>query len=389
MKILQIHPVMKSTALSPAGGGMAGAALNLTRLLAERGHEVQILPIPEGVGSRELWEVAPGRAVEVAAAMHIPGWREAAWLPGALLRLRPRSKGVKNVLYDSFALTALRRELQLFRPDVVHNHLARMPFPRLARALSLGGNLLLTHHHGEPGEGLEAYDRIVFPSRSARDAVAPRAEVAAERTRCIYSPVASAFRRAAVVPDRPGAGVVFVGAVRRRKGIDLLLDAYRSERSLWTEPLWVCGRGEDEELVRRAEQDGLPVRWRGQLAPGELAQTVAAARLAVIPSRLEGFSIAILEALCCGTPVIGWAPQIRELGEFLGTEVGWPFDGRTQGASELAGLLRAALGADGDSFERRSRLAEAAREAFSEERYIEAYLELYREMIAAAGSATP
>jgi hypothetical protein len=42
MRILQIHPLMKSDALAPAAGGMARAALQLTRLLAEQGHEVQV-----------------------------------------------------------------------------------------------------------------------------------------------------------------------------------------------------------------------------------------------------------------------------------------------------------------------------------------------------------
>jgi glycosyltransferase involved in cell wall biosynthesis len=381
MRILQIHPLMKSKALSPAAGGMAGASVNLTRLLVERGHDVQVLPIPEGVGSRELWGVAPGRAVEVAATMHIPGWRETVWLPGALLRLRPRSAGIKNVFYDSFALTALHRELQLFRPDVIHNHLARMPFSRLARALRLGGNLVLTHHHGETGEGLAAYDRIVFPSRSARDTITARAEIPEDRTRCIYSPVAPAFRNAAVLPDRPRAGIVFVGAVRLRKGIDLLFDAYRADRSLWGEPLIICGRGPDEELVRRAERDGLPVRWRGLLNPEELAEILAGARWVVIPSRLEGFSIAILEALCCGTPVIGWAPQIQELESVLGMTVGVPFDGRSQAASELAMTIHGALRENPESVGRRSRLAAAARNAFSEERYVEGYVDLYREMV--------
>ena len=131
--------------------------------------------------------------------------------------------------------------------------------------------------------------------------------------------------------------MLYVGAVRRRKGIDLLLEAYRSDRTLWSEPLMVCGRGEDEELIRQADRDGVPVNWRGQLGPEELAEAILGARLVAIPSRLEGFSIAVLEALCCGTPVIGWAPQIHELQSLLGTYVGIPFDGRRQGADSQEG----------------------------------------------------
>ncbi len=381
MRILQIHPLMKSEALAPAAGGMARAALQLTRLLLERGHDVQVLPIPEGVGSRELWEVAPGRAVEVAAAMHIPSWREMVWLPWSLLRLRPWPAGIKNLFYDAFALTALRREVRLFHPDVIHNHLARRPFPRLARALGLHGNLILTHHHGEVGEELDVYDRIVFPSQSARERIPSLIRFPKERTRSIHYPVAPVFCRTPVDSGRSRQGVMFIGAVRRRKGIDLLLDAYRGNRGLWRDPLFICGRGEDEELVRQAVRDGLPVHALGQLSQEELAERLPGMRLVVIPSRLEGFSIALLEALCSGVPAIGWAPQMAELENVLGIPVGKAFDGRTQTAEDLAGEIRNALQEEPGSSAYRSSLAEAARNAFSEERYVTAYLGLFQEMV--------
>jgi glycosyltransferase involved in cell wall biosynthesis len=380
MKILQIHPLMKSEALFPDAGGMAGAALHLTRLLTERGHDVQVLPIPEGLGSRELWEIAPGRSVEVAAAMHIPGWREMSWLPGALLRLRPRSAGPKNILYDSFSLTALRRELEIFHPDVIHNHLARMPFPRLARALGLRGNLVLTHHHGEAGEGLDAYDRVVFPSQSARERIASQAGMPADHARSIYSPVASDFRREPVDPDRPRQGVMYIGAVRRRKGIDMLLDAYRREPGLRNEPLIVCGDGEDVGMLDQAAADGVPLQWKGRLPQKELAARLPSARLVVIPSRLESFGIALLEAACSGVPVIGWPPTVRELEAQAGVPVGKPFDARSRTADELAGMMLASLDEEARSRAERPRLAQAARNAFSEERYVEEYLALYREL---------
>jgi glycosyltransferase involved in cell wall biosynthesis len=381
MRILQIHPLMKSEALSPAAGGMARASLQLTRLLLERGHDVQVLPIPEGLGSRELWEVAPGRSVEVAAAMHIPAWKDGLWLPRALLRLRPMPVGIKNVFYDAFALTALRRELSIFRPDIIHNHLARRPFPRLARAVGQRGNLLLTHHHGEMGEELDAYDRIVFPSRASREMIVAQSRYPMERTRFIYNPVAPVFGQPSSDRETPRRGILFVGAVRIRKGIDLLLNAYRSDRRLRKEPLYISGTGEDAALVQRAIEEGLPVQYLGKLSPPEVAARLRSAKLVAIPSRLEGFSIAILEAICCGAPVIAWAPQVKEVESLLGIPIGAPFDGRTQTAEELAAAIRGVMDGDIVKPKNRRRMAEAAREAFSEERCVEAYLDVYRELI--------
>jgi glycosyltransferase involved in cell wall biosynthesis len=380
MRILQIHPLLKSEALAPAAGGMARAALQLTRLLAEAGHDVRVMPIPEGVGSRELWEVSPGHSVEVPAVMHIPGWRDAFGLPGAALRLKPGPAGVKNLLYDLFALTALRREVNQFHPDIIHNHLARRPFPRLARALRLRGNLLLTHHHGEMGEELQVYDRIVFPSRFSREQIVAQSRFPIDRTKYIYYPVAPAFCRLPLAEDQPREGILFVGAVRRRKGIDLLLDAYRLDPSLRREPLSICGIGEDSGLVDQAIHEGLPIQTLGQLSPEDLAKRLMGVKLVVIPSRLEALSVAILEALCCGVPVIGWEMQLREIEDALGRSAGAPFDGRRQTAMDLAAAMKNLLGEKMTTGPERIRLAEAARELFSEQRYLKDYMEVYRDI---------
>ncbi len=383
MRILQIHPLMKSEALSPAAGGMARASLQLTRLLVERGHDVQVLPIPEGLGSRELWEVAPGRAVEVAAAMHLPGWKDGVWLPRALLRLRPLPAGIKNIFYDALALTALRRELEIFRPEIIHNHLARRPFPRLARALGRHGNLVLTHHHGEMGEELGAYDRIVFPSRSSREIIDAQSGISAQRTRVIYNPVAPEFARPQPETKKPREELFSSARCENEKASISSWTPTGSDRRLRKEPLYVLGAGEDMALVDQAIAEGLPVRYLGKLSPPEVAARLRTAKLVAIPSRLEGFSIALLEAICCGAPVVAWAPQVREVESLLGAPVGVPFDGRTQSARELAAGIRSILDGDLASSSHRRRIAEAARAAFSEQHFVDSYLNLYREMIGA------
>jgi glycosyltransferase involved in cell wall biosynthesis len=325
--------------------------------------------------------VAPGRSVEVAAAMHIPAWKDALWMPRALLRLRPMPAGIKNIFYDALALTAFRRELSIFRPDIIHNHLARRPFPRLARALGQRGNLLLTHHHGEMGEELDAYDRIVFPSRASRESILAQSRYPLERTRYIYNPVAPIFAQPSSEREITRRGILFAGAVRVRKGIDLLLNAYRSDRRLRKHPLFIAGTGEDEPLVERAIAEGLPVQYLGKLSPLEVAARLRSVQLAAIPSRLEGFSIAILEAICCGAPVVAWAPQVREVESQLGMPIGAPFDGRTQTADELAAGILDVLEGDLVKIKNRRRMAVAAREAFSEDRFLNAYVDTYCEMI--------
>jgi glycosyltransferase involved in cell wall biosynthesis len=381
VRILQLHSFMKSESLSPAAGGMPRAALQLTRMLAAAGHDVRVLPIPEGVGTRVQWELTPGRSIDVLPAMDIPAGADLRWLPIALARIHPKPRGPRAVYYDACALTALRRAVLTFQPDIIHNHLARRPFPRLAGALGMAGNLVLTHHHGEAGEELTHYQRIIFPSQSILELVVGTAGVPREKTRRVYCPVNAVFTRKRPAARKTRKGIFFVGMIRTRKGIDLLLDAYRLDRSLWKEPLHIFGAGPDHALVEDAvARDGLPIVDEGMCPPEVLAAKLDSARLVVIPSRMESLCIALLEALCCGVPVVGWAPTVREMERALGRRVGVPFDGRTQTARGLADAIREALAGDYGHPADREALAQVSRIAFSETAFLQGNLDVYHEL---------
>jgi glycosyltransferase involved in cell wall biosynthesis len=147
-------------------------------------------------------------------------------------------------------------------------------------------------------------------------------------------------------------------------------------------PLHLCGAGEREpELREYAEQHGLNITLEGRLGVAALRDVLAHSRALVNPSRLEGFSIALLEALACGTPVIGWADQVRELEQWWGVPVGAPFDGRTQTAGELAEVIHALLEGPTQRQEARGEMAAHARRSFTLERYGEENVRLYRQML--------
>lgn len=100
----------------------------------------------------------------------------------------------------------------------------------------------------------------------------------------------------------PADAFVVVAARRlvARMGIDTLLDAWPpGDGSL----LLVVGDGpERDRLERRAPGSA---RFLGRVSDEVLADVYRAADLAVLPSlALEGFGLAALEALACGTPVV-------------------------------------------------------------------------------------
>ncbi len=381
MKVLRVHPFLKAEATYPFAGGMARTSLRLTKELARDGHQQLVFPFPEAIGTSARWDLQDQVSVSVAPTMSWPGWwgLPRAWQ--AARRLVPPPHGWREIVGEAMAVQALNQAVLDFRPAVIHNHLPRLPFARLVA--SLGGRvpLVLTHHHGEAGEALEIYDRVVFVSQSQLQAIGKVAGLPADRMRVVHNPVAETFMdpNAPAVKDR--RGLLYSGALRDRKGLDLLLEAYALEPRLNLHRLHLYGEGAERERYEQVVQaQGLNVEFHGKVPVGILAQALRSARLLVNPSRLEGWSGSINEALCCGLPVVGWAPQVEELEGLLALRVGLAFDARTQSARELAQTLQAALEDTSLAALSGEPLARAAREQFSAERFVKGYVAVYREL---------
>ncbi|HLR56044.1 MAG TPA: glycogen synthase [Actinomycetales bacterium] len=117
-------------------------------------------------------------------------------------------------------------------------------------------------------------------------------------------------RRWGIDPDQPA--VVFVGRITRQKGLPYLL---RAAQQLPPEvQLVLCAGAPDtaelmaevQQLVAdlRAEREG--VVWIDEMLPREeLTAILSAATTFVCPSVYEPLGIVNLEAMACGTPVVG------------------------------------------------------------------------------------
>ena len=113
----------------------------------------------------------------------------------------------------------------------------------------------------------------------------------------------------AAPPAGDGSDIIVVGRLLSHKRVDLLLDAVAQLRDRGVVlSVEVVGSGPAREsLRRRCDRLRLDdaVRFldavHGQSA---LYGRLKAARVAVFPSEREGFGIAVLEALACGTPVV-------------------------------------------------------------------------------------
>ncbi|MBB3216216.1 glycosyltransferase involved in cell wall biosynthesis [Ochrobactrum sp. RC6B] len=121
------------------------------------------------------------------------------------------------------------------------------------------------------------------------------------------------------LPGRPY--VLFLSRLHYKKGLDILADAFRRVAPLFPDAdLVVAGPdgGAEDEFRERIRQYGLQERVHmtgGLYGPAKIAALKRAACFC-LPSRQEGFSVAITEALACGVPVaITDACHFPEVGE--------------------------------------------------------------------------
>jgi glycosyltransferase involved in cell wall biosynthesis len=114
-------------------------------------------------------------------------------------------------------------------------------------------------------------------------------------------------------PVRPVEGrqvILFLSRFDRKKGIDLLFEAFTQVRKQCPNVLLVLAGSGDREWVARLRQDAArldiarDVVWAGFLSGDDKWAALRAADVFVLPSYSENFGIAVLEALACGCPVV-------------------------------------------------------------------------------------
>ena len=121
--------------------------------------------------------------------------------------------------------------------------------------------------------------------------------------------------------------VLFLGRLHRKKGVDLLMEAWAALARRWPETLLVmAGPSEGNtrpSLEAAAEKLGIADRvlFTGMLGPQLKWSALAAADCFVLPSYSEGLSVATLEAMGSGLPVI--VTEHCHLPEVAAQDAGW------------------------------------------------------------------
>ncbi|HSV73683.1 MAG TPA: tetratricopeptide repeat protein [Chthonomonadales bacterium] len=167
--------------------------------------------------------------------------------------------------------------------------------------------------------GLQTVDEVWAPSRHVRDSYI-RSGVDPERVAIVPNGVNTYRFRPGVVPMKLPTSrsfvFLFVGGTIRRKGIDVLLDAYgRAFRASddvalvlkeFGSATFYAGRTADERIAAFQKTPGAPelVYINADLSDDEVASLYAACDCLVHPYRGEGYGLPIAEAMACGKPCI-------------------------------------------------------------------------------------
>jgi phosphatidyl-myo-inositol alpha-mannosyltransferase len=289
-------------------GGVTRHIEALATELSATGHDVRVL--------------APfDRDDRVTALLHRGTRPQARAAPEWLVPLGgtigwPSNGAVSNLAGTPFAVSALRRELRAFAPDVVHLHEPVTPVIGWDALTSTDAPLVGTFHCYSESRPPHAIAALMGARRklnhlNERIAVS---EAAAWTGRRFYGgryrivPNGVALPPGgAPAPRRRGAGeplrIVFVGQSVERKGLPVLLRAFEALRATVPAELTIVGASGDE--VAPLLVDAAGVTALGRVDDAARLEALLGSDLLCAPSLGgESFGMVLTEAFAAGRPVV-------------------------------------------------------------------------------------
>jgi glycosyltransferase involved in cell wall biosynthesis len=188
--------------------------------------------------------------------------------------------------------------------------------------------------------GLTQADRVIAVSRHLKQQLIHRFRVPADRIRVVYNAVRPAERLARL--EATQSIVLYLGRLVAMKGVETFLRAAAKAAPHTTGTLFVvAGEGpEYPRLLMLAAHLGIADRvlFLGRVSEDERSLLLAAASVFVLPSVVEPFGIAALEAMVAGVPtIVSKTSGVAEVTENIFALDFWDID---EFASRIVELLR-------------------------------------------------
>lgn len=374
-------------------GGVQQQVVGLARALAAHGHEVEVLaPLDGPLGPDLLRPLGREKALgdTGSASGPVRGGPD-----GPLLRLVGVGRSLRVPANGSRAPVApfpgaMRRTLSALAagyPELVHVHEPLVPGPSLAALARSGAPVVGTFHRSGAGPAYRLAGRLLAPLARRLRAWVAVSEAARTTAAAVLGDPTVAWR---ILPNAvdlealatappfpsPAPAILFLGRHEARKGLEVLLRAFREVPP--PVRLWVAGEGPETRRLAAAFADLDRVDWLGVLPEPAKASRLAGATLVVAPSLGgESFGVVLLEAMAASTAVVasdipGYRLAAGDAAAFV----------RPGDAGALAAELRRLL----EDRRAREELVARGRQrvaAHGFDRLAAAYLEVYEEVLGA------
>jgi glycosyltransferase involved in cell wall biosynthesis len=249
------------------------------------------------------------------------------------LNLKPETAGLRKVWFEQVAFSRTCRRLGA---DVAHVPYwappLRPPVPTVVTIHDLIP-LLLREYRGSPWVRLytalvsttaRSAALVITDSEASRQDIIAHLGLPAERVRVIYLAADARYTPTPVPEDiqirarysLPDRYVLYLGGFDVRKNVTTVLSTYRRVGPVIGKeyPLVIAGRLPERDtpftpdprrLAREQDIDESFVHFTGFVDEEDKPALYRGAVAFIFPSRYEGFGLPPLEALACGTPVVG------------------------------------------------------------------------------------
>jgi glycosyltransferase involved in cell wall biosynthesis len=290
----------------PIGGGGGQAALDISRELVKRGHQVRVL-------TSRYEDLPRGEIVDGVEVRRVPAMRRSAYQADLATMFGFVLSGIWSGM----------RMMRRWRPDVIHVHFA-VPSGPVAWALSRWKHIpyVLTVHLGDVPKGVpdktDRWFRWIYPFTPPIWRSAAQVTAVSEHTRSLavqYYPVnpqviPNGINLAQLDPGEIQASspprIVFAGRLVHQKNPLQLVRSLANLKHLE----WECAILGDgplrSEVAREIEACGLMDRFilSGWVTPGQVVERLSHSDILFMPSLSEGLSIVGLQALSMGLAIV-------------------------------------------------------------------------------------
>lgn len=382
------------------GSGSGVYTANLAKSLKKIGHEVKIIfPTNRRIDNQEYeFEVHPvyfasddRKEVDGALSFNFPCFTTHPLSQNTFYKLSlDEEKAYRNVFEEAIA-----EEVKSFKPDVIHcGHIWT-----LAAIASQFDIPLIITAHGTDLIGYQESDRFhddaILAAKKAKNiiTISEKNKILVEEcfpfTKDKVVLIPNGYDEEIFYPETNDRQTVlkelgvdeqfdkvvcFAGKFTYFKGIDILLRATKTYENDHICTV-IAGGGElfDEMRQLAVELDLKHVKFVGNQPHDVLRKLYNISEVSLVPSRNEAFGLVVIEAMACGTPVIG--TNDGGIKDIITEETGILI--KPESPDDLARAVQKIM--TGTKRFDREKIARYAKEHYSNDNFVEKVVDLYRD----------